>query len=277
MNGAIDTHFDFSIDNHTLQVISTDFVPIVPYTTDVLSIGIGQRYDVVVTANMSSVASDFWLRAVPDTFCSDNDSPSDIKGIVHYGSSTGTPTTSAYTYSENDCSGEPLASLVPYVALDAGSETLAEDLEVAVAKNSDNLFKWSIGGTSMYVDWQNPTALQVLNNETTYSSSSGVISLPTADEWAYIIIETEIPVPHPIHLHGELVHFLTAITQLMCAGHDFFVLAAGTGTYASAAPTLQTTNPPRRDVTMLEASGYLVVAFKADNPGGECLVAKFHD
>ena len=62
-----------------------DFVPIVPYTTDILGIGgyskplssfvcllmlgrkgIGQRYDVIVTANQSDIASDFWLRAIPD-------------------------------------------------------------------------------------------------------------------------------------------------------------------------------------------------------------------
>lgn len=51
------------------------------------------------------------------------------------------------------------------------------------------------------------------------------------------------------------------------SGHDFFVLAAGTGTYASSGAVLQTSNPPRRDVTMLPAAGYLALAFQADNPG----------
>lgn len=41
VNSAIDTMFAFSIDNHTLTVISTDFVPIEPYDTTVLSIGMG--------------------------------------------------------------------------------------------------------------------------------------------------------------------------------------------------------------------------------------------
>lgn len=41
VNGAIDTHFKFSIDNHTMQVISNDLVPITPYNTSVLSIAIG--------------------------------------------------------------------------------------------------------------------------------------------------------------------------------------------------------------------------------------------
>lgn len=85
VNSAVDSMFDFSIDNHTLEVIAADFVPIVPYTTDVLSIGMGQRYDVIVKADQENVASDFWLRAYPDAFCSDNAYPDNIKGIIHYG------------------------------------------------------------------------------------------------------------------------------------------------------------------------------------------------
>lgn len=57
---------------------------------------------------------------------------------------------------------------------------------------------------------------------------------------------------HPIHLHG----------------HDFVVLAQSSkafrygGTY-----TLDLVNPPRRDVVMLPANGFVIIAFKADNPG----------
>lgn len=252
VNGAVDTHFDFMIDNHTLQVIAHDFVPIVPYTTDKLSIGMGQRYDIIVTANMSDVASDFWLRAIPDTFCSSNLNPDDIKGIIHYDDSTGTPSTSAYTYSEADCFGELASNLVPYLSLDASTDaSVDEDLSVTVAFNSAKLFKWYIGGTTMKVDWADPSALQIINNSSDWSSSSGVIEVPEANTWSIIIIETTNAIPHPIHLHG----------------HDFYQLAQGTGTYASASPTLQTTNPPRRDVTMLPASGYVVIAFVADNPG----------
>lgn len=41
VNAAIDTHWNFQIDNHTLTVIAMDFVPIEPFTTDILSIGMG--------------------------------------------------------------------------------------------------------------------------------------------------------------------------------------------------------------------------------------------
>ena len=42
INMAIDTHFKFMIDNHTMTVISTDLVPIEPYETDVLDITMGK-------------------------------------------------------------------------------------------------------------------------------------------------------------------------------------------------------------------------------------------
>lgn len=97
VNGAIDTHFKWMIDGHSFEVIAMDLVPIVPYNTTVLSIGMGERYDVVV--NMNQTAGNYWIRAIPQTFCSDNDNADDIKGILRYDStSTDDPTTSAYTY-----------------------------------------------------------------------------------------------------------------------------------------------------------------------------------
>lgn len=250
VNSAIDTMFKFSIDNHTLSVISTDFVPIEPYNTTVLSIGMGQRYDVVVTADQSDVADSFWMRAIPQVACSDNDSTDNIKGIVYYGNSTTTPTTTGYSYTDS-CDDEDVSNLVPVLSKTVDTSAWDELETVTVGKNSANLFRWYMNGTSMEVEWDDPTLLQVYNNDTTFTNTSGVIELPTADEWAYVIIETTMPVPHPIHLHG----------------HDFFVLAQGTGTYDSSTTTLNLDNPPRRDTAMLPASGYLVVAFETDNPG----------
>jgi len=35
-------------------------------------------------------------------------------------------------------------------------------------------------------------------------------------------------------------------------------------------------NPPRRDVAFLDGSGYLALAFRPDNPGGESAVVPVH-
>lgn len=253
VNTAIDTHFDFMVDNHTLQVVAMDFVPIVPYTTTSLSIGMGQRYDVIITADQSSVAGDFWIRAIPDVYCSENDNTADIRGILHYNSSTSTPNTTAWTYTETSCTGEDSADMVPYLSLDASSTfTSSNESNVTVAYNTDNVYKWYLNEESFLMEWGSPTSLSIMNGASTLSfdSEAGVVSLPTADDWFVLVIQTTLSVPHPIHLHG----------------HDFFVLGSGTGVYNSTI-ALNYANPPRRDVAMLPGDGYLVMSIKTDNPG----------
>ena len=248
VNGAIDTHFKFMVDDHNLTVIAMDLVPIVPYTTSVLSIGMGQRYDVILNATESS--GNYWIRAIPQTECSDNDNADNIKGILKYDSTDSTePTTSAYTYTDS-CDDEDVSDLVPYYALDASDDATEDDFAVTVGK-SNNLFKWYMAATTFVVEWDDPTLLQIYNDDTNFTTSSHVIELDTAEEWVYFVIETTQAVPHPIHLHG----------------HDFFILAQGSGTFDSSSTTLSLTNPPRRDVAMLPSSGHLVIAFQTDNPG----------
>ncbi len=204
----------------------------------------------IVTADQADVADSFWMRAIPQVACSDNESTDNIKGIVYYGDSTTTPTTTGYSYMDS-CTDEDAANLVPMISKTVDTSFWDNDEAVTLGRNTDNLFRWYMNGTSMVVEWDDPTLLQVYNNATSFSNTSGVVELPTANEWAYIIIETTLPVPHPIHLHG----------------HDFFVLAQRTGTYDADSTTLNLENPPRRDTAMLPGSGYLVVAFETDNPG----------
>ncbi|EUC40009.1 multicopper oxidase [Bipolaris oryzae ATCC 44560] len=234
--------------NHTMTVIASDLVPIQPYTTTVLDIGMGQRYDIIVTANQASVAENFWMRAIPQSACSDVENANDVRGIVYYGSSASTPSSSAYDYTDS-CDDET-DNLIPYVAKTVSEPDSTKGEIATVGFNSHGLFRWYLNSTSMVTNWADPTLLQILDGESSFAESNAVIELPNAGEWVYVIIETALPVPHPIHLHG----------------HDFFVLAQGSGAYTSDI-TLQLDNPPRRDTAMLPASGYLALAFEIDNPG----------
>lgn len=277
----------------------------------------GQRYDIIVTANQASIASDFWLRAIPDTFCSTNYNPDLIKGIIHYDDSTATPTTTAYTITENDCLGEPSASIVPFVALTASTAAdVSLDDEVTVEAGDIEtgvVEKWFLGDVNFVVNWNQPTALLVVEGENTYNESYAVTEIPTKDTWMTLIIEQTFPLPRksylsihsPIYPHTHTYrtyasslfflflllsiplfppskkktnnppkHFLPQLTinhhdkdPIHLHGHDFFVLASGSGTYLDSDAVLQTENPPRRDVQMLPAAGYLVIAWQADNPG----------
>ncbi|TID18280.1 laccase-like multicopper oxidase [Venturia nashicola] len=250
VNVAVESHFKFSIDNHTMTVIEADWVPIVPYTTTTLNIATGQRYDVIIKADQGAIATDFWMRAIPQFACSPNSSKNNIKGVVHYGSSSETPTTTGYSYTD-ECVDEPYDKLVPQVRQTVGPSSISEVKDVSAIKNAKGLFRWTVGGTSMNIEWGNPTFSQLLeNSHTTFTNTSNAIELPNGNQWVYVLITTRIPVPHPMHMHG----------------HDILVLAQGTGDYSSSVP-LKLDNPPRRDVVLLPAHGYLVIAFETNNPG----------
>lgn len=257
VNAGTDSHFEFSIDGHNLTVIANDFVPIVPFTTNALSVSIGQRYDVVVEANAPS--GDYWLRGQWVSACSTNGNPDGITGIIRYdGASSADPTTSKDFETKDTCYDEPVANLVPYVALNVGStynEVAVQDMNFAM---SGPWFQWTLNGSSLELDWEAPTVLAMLNNETTYPVDYNVVQVDrtqgaTETEWVVLVIQdnTGFGVTHPIHLHG----------------HDFWVLAQDTGMWSGDTSNFVLTNPPRRDVASLPGNGYLAIAFELDNPG----------
>ncbi|KAJ5584591.1 CAZyme family AA1 [Penicillium hispanicum] len=247
VNAAVDTLWKFMIDDHVLTIIAMDFVPIRPYTTQYINIGVGQRYDVIVTAKTARVADNFWIRAIPQTACSENDNVDDIKGILHYHSRVGIPQTNAYHYTDG-CVDEDLRNLVPIVPKSIEPADWESMEDVTVGKTTNNLFRWYLNDTSMEVEWNDPTLLQIYDRDTHFPNASGVIEVPKPNEWVYLLINTTIPVAHPIHLHG----------------HDFFILAQGVGAWDGS---IISSNPPRRDTAMLMGRGHLLIAFETDNPG----------
>ncbi|KAJ5115081.1 hypothetical protein NUU61_000840 [Penicillium alfredii] len=278
-NAACDTHFKFSIDHHALTVIATDLVPIKPYTTNVIDIAIGQRYDVIVHANQAATAEKFWLRAVPQTACSQHSNVDNIRGIVSYdGASSGNlPNTTAHA-ARNSCDDEDAVHLVPIVSSRLQLRTdeeffYNETLPATASKDENSFYRWHLNGTSMHLDWADPMLMQISDraptsrssfpssSSTTFGSASvsntrsAVIALPRAHAWVLIIIETTLAVPHPIHLHG----------------HDFLVVSQGTDHYQPPAAAHELDHAastlPKRDTALLPAAGHLVLAFRTDNPG----------
>ncbi|KAJ5594712.1 uncharacterized protein N7459_000920 [Penicillium hispanicum] len=250
LNAAADQHFRFMIDNHTLEVIANDFVPIVPFNTTQLSIGMGQRYDVIVTAKQLT-SGNFWLRAIPQSACSESDATDKVKGIIRYGSSTADPTTSAYSYTDS-CADEDPSNLVPYLAINASDTYAYSDDENVQVQVTDNALLWLMNKTSFHTQWEYPTLLQVAEGNRTWLAKQRVIHLPGAEKWVYMVIHSPFAQDHPMHLHG----------------HDFWVLNSGYGNFdSSMTDSLTLVNAPRRDVVMLPASGYVVIALKTNNPG----------
>ena len=173
INVATEGHLDFSIDGHSFTVIATDFVPIVPYETDSVLIGIGQRYDLIVTANQTS--GDYWIRGGWQTACAANQNAANITGILRYDtSSTSDPTTTGLTTSTY-CGDEPMESLVPWVPLNVTNvpNITKEDLSFTFG----DYFTWTINTSSLYLNWSDPTLLQITNNEDIFPTDYNVVSI----------------------------------------------------------------------------------------------------
>lgn len=274
VNSAAQNMFSVHFDNHVMQVIAVDFVPITPYTTDWLNIAIGQRFDVIITANQPS--GNYFLRAVTQTGCPsecDNNGLGSANGIIQYAGATLTLPVSDFGNKTIDdfaiCTDEPMASLVPYLVKSAGSATAfsaqASTLpagNVALTQTSDDgaIFRWFLNGGAIDVNYTQPTLKNLA--ESPVGNSSNVVYLNNAaNTWVYFVIQNQFFAGHPIHLHG----------------HDFSLLGQQGGSPSPiAAPTLFTAddvaslnfdNPPRRDTAMLVDNGWTVIGFETDNPG----------
>ncbi|KAI5846077.1 multicopper oxidase-domain-containing protein [Tricharina praecox] len=244
VNTSTATQFRLAIDNHMLQVVQADFVPIEPYLTEYISAGIGQRYTIVVTANPNSTDpfpiapsnNNFWIRTVPLKGC--GQIAPDIfptYGILRYNSrSTSNPTSKPWQGGIlSECPDEPAENMHPIVP-------------------------WTVGGKPLWLDWGNPAIIN-LDNRTWNPEYDVIVEDHDSWQWVYFIIQGIFPrsghitVAHPIHLHG----------------HDFAILAQGKGEWDTIdpRPTLNLNNPVRRDVALLDADGYLGIAFRTDNPG----------
>ncbi|KAL6245577.1 laccase, multicopper oxidase, benzenediol:oxygen oxidorectuctase [Rhinocladiella similis] len=272
INTSTNDNFKVGLDGHSFTVVTADFVPIKPFVTKWLFLAIGQRYDVIIEANQP--IDSYWFHVVPQAGCSNNLNKNALAIFSYAGATSTTPSNATRSNAPPgapDCS-DPNKSLVPYVKLDVPDNyTIPQssqlDVGFAIVKDDaqQTQVQWNLNFNAINVPWGDPTLQYVLDNNTNFPTSMNLISLPNANTWSYWVIQAlqtqAPPQPHPIHLHG----------------HDFYVLGADSGVYNNS-QTLNYKNPPRRDVAMLPANGYLVLAFITDNPGAwlmHCHIA-FH-
>ncbi|TRX88988.1 hypothetical protein FHL15_010110 [Xylaria flabelliformis] len=257
INPSVEHSYQVSIVGHNMTVIATDLVPVNSLTTSNVFLGVGQRLDVII--NASQKAGNYWMNvtlpAANACGTSLNLAPA---AIVHYSTAPNSNPTDPGTAPPNLGCRDSL-DYVPVVTrqapLDQFSASLQNTLDVTL--NTTTLVVWKVNGSAINVDWDRPILDYVLTGNTSYPRSENVINVDQKNAWTFWVIENISPVPHPMHLHG----------------HDFLVLGASSPTQtapfnpATDKAGLKGANPTRRDVTMLPANGWVVLAFRADNPG----------
>ncbi|KAI0532733.1 multicopper oxidase-domain-containing protein [Xylaria digitata] len=255
INPSVEHNYQVSIVGHDMTVIATDLVPVNSYTTSSVFLGVGQRLDVTIDA--SKTPGNYWMNvSLPASgLCGSSLNPAPA-AIVHYSSvPNGIPTNPGTPPPDSGCRDS--LNYVPIVqrqvSLSQFTPGVQNTLDITV--DTSPLVVWKVNGTSIDVDWDRPVLDYVLQGNTSYPASENVVIVNQKDVWTFWVIENLSIVPHPIHLHG----------------HDYLVLGAsatGAGSFTAAdKASLKSANPTRRDVSMLPGNGWLVLAFKADNPG----------
>ena len=103
INAAAEALIRFTIDNHEMTIIANDFVPIKPYKTNMFTLGVGQRSDVLVYANGSDTDA-VWMRSTIDPVCSVSHQPYGLAAIFYDKANTSVaPTTKATPYDVSVC------------------------------------------------------------------------------------------------------------------------------------------------------------------------------
>ncbi|KAK4188254.1 putative laccase precursor [Podospora australis] len=257
-NTGSEAIFKFSVDQHKMIVVATDFIPIVPFEATSVSVAVGQRLDVIIDADQDSSKA-YWARGLPMESCREVDNNyGHIRAVVRYDDSTSTEDPKSNSWSMTDeCHDEPLSHLVPWIPHTVGPSSLTELYNASLAQISINNgtaqgFRWLVGGAQPFNgDMSQPVVKQLFDG--TYPGDSFVpvnLTGMTTDSWVYMVVESSLDIPHPLHLHG----------------HNVYVLARGNGSYSDAVG-LTLDNPPRRDTVNLPPQGYVALAFKTDNPG----------
>lgn len=175
INISFESMFVFSIDNHNLTVVSTDYVAIKPYNTTNVRIGIGQRYTMVLIANrIGSTARSFWMRTYrPQCFNANSEvipSPGYEKaGVLFYDDETKPPAESVkgWPVDSVSCTDEPYGSLQPCVNWTVGSPTKEEkglNVNLDFTSKPFPLAGFSIGGQDfnpLRINYSNPMILNL--------------------------------------------------------------------------------------------------------------------
>ncbi|KAH8817126.1 putative multicopper oxidase [Xylogone sp. PMI_703] len=275
----------FTIDNHTMTVIANDFIPIKPYETKVVTLGAGQRTDILVTAHGNPTDA-YWMRSEIRTECSHTNQSLALAAIYYEEADTdSTPQSTATPYTVTNCTNDNLSLTEPlYHEAPPAEPAFTQDLEISFGANETGALVWKLNNQSFLANYKyanslifliktlaikSPTNTDHFSHPLLLLANLGNTSYPDDPQWNVynfgnsrsirLVIHSIVPFSHPMHLHG----------------HDFWVVAQGMGKFNGTLTRPE--NPQRRDTQLIDAGvlvdgqpkieSYIVLDFIADNPG----------
>ncbi|KAK2048322.1 multicopper oxidase [Colletotrichum somersetense] len=243
----------FSIDDHTLTVIANDFVEVEPYDTKVVTLGIGQRTDVLVKANAANnnTRGSYWMRSNISS-CSLTNQPLGIAAVYYdQADQTLAPTSTAWDVPDpGNCVNDDLAITKPVMKLKPAAAAVNKTIEINVFRNASGIIQWSLDGVVFRGNFNQPTLLQSNKGDLVFDNDWNVDNFGNNGS-IIVVVSNNSPAAHPMHLHG----------------FNMYILHEGEGLTWDGTIT-NPDNPQRRDVQQVRAGGHMVMQFDSnENPG----------
>lgn len=236
MNTGASAVQKFSIDGYTMRVIAFNYMPVEPYNTSVVALGVGQRADVIVFG-AGKKGSKYWMRS-NIVSCSLNDGQlTEARAVIYYqGADTKTLPSApanqdpAAGTSPMLCANNPLAKTVPTYSLPARKADAIRQFDIAVKSNGSHLLYY-MGNQSFGADFNKPLLPHALNYWlANLPPRRNFWNLNQATVAMAIIYNDDEHAPHPLHLHG----------------HNMQVLSVGMGKWDGT--SIQASNPMVRRI-----------------------------
>lgn len=288
--------FQVQIDEHELVVTEVDGTDVLPARYHRINIGPAQRYSVIVETTVPN-SDQFWLRARMITQCF-TDPPDimqpEVRALVRYegkgqNSMQGPSSKDWDEVLSDECRDMNSTELVPVHVLAPPESSdafvyLRSNFEIGAYRLSRGFFN----GSSWRPDIRSPTLLRAIDglrqqdphfvaplgnnegqkatiNEAAFDGSRELVVQTTGVQTIDVLVSNFDDGDHPLHLHG----------------YKYWVLAQGHGyppltrvgadiTKENLQPlyaSLDLSNPLRRDTASVEAFGWILLRFIADNPG----------
>lgn len=192
INPSTENTFTVSLVGHQFSVVATDFVPVNSFTTSSIYMGIGQRYDVVFTANQP--VGNYWFNV---TFsgtgaCGSSKNPAPAAIFSYVGAPSGLPTSPGTAPPDTFCADS--TSYVPVVSRTVSQPTFPSNvpgsLNVTFNANDNPTVFWNVNGNSMQVAWGTPTLEYVRTGNTAYPVRENLVSINTSNVVCLILEAT---------------------------------------------------------------------------------------
>ena len=284
INGGSQTPFLFSIDKYKLTVVASDGYPVEPYETDVVQIGIAERYDVKVNFNITTDTQNVWIRAYTPSKNQDKR----ILGVLRIRKYDNIQFDTGYPPNKDKNMKEYMKSakiLNCNYLTDSYSCHSVTELKPVTERNLLSSFEYhtvdffmegpffvSIDNGAYTQNLIPKTSLIMKSHEQLFSSHTNILSLPDKKS-VTIVLRNRSYGNHPMHMHGhhfEIIGIAKRTVNCKESPYNSYCPLLDVNTAFSEPIEIlmkQEKQGVLKDTVIVPAGGAVALRINTDNPG----------